>query len=1045
MNIRHLFFILFLALVVVPSPSHADLAPADRKAGALDMEERLELARQFVLRVGGSLKEADKQMKKASTTGSGVVLPDGEYLSLRLKLDRNLTVSIPVTAFTDQGQILLSLLDFTGSLDFPIDVDPEQGTAQGWYIRETKPFTMDIKTGAVQTENGTFTISDRVKQEDGDIFVPVQELEQWFGFGLKVDVGSQDVFLTSADPLPVQEKLARGKRQFRNNRVEPPQLPLLVQEPKAFDVPFVDVSTTSSYSKPGDSGAKPRSRHNASVRTRGDMAFGTMTTQSQFDHEDRLTNARITYKRESLEPDLLGPLRAHRVELGDVTTTSQALDTLPSSGLGARISNMHPLRSTMRPSTEITGTAFPGWDVELYRNGQLINLQTVGDDGLYAFNNVDLFASDNNFKVVLYGPQGEVREEDVQIPVDSRRLSEMGSAYDISLTAQQTQTYRKNSTTGEDEGAPALSAIYELPVGDRSALTAGLETGQKNGESAATVHAGASTVMGGVLFNLNTAVDNNSEAGTQLVARRDFGLHQLRSETYGATDAFNAADDSSVVDVFRQRLRFDGPLPVEIGKKPRYNLNVGYTADSAGEATTDYGLGFNTRFNRIGVSQAFDYRQHTSDTEDTLNSATSISGSVAGNRVRMLANYQIKPESQLESVLVNARRKVQKNIEVEAGVERFMQQKLTEVGAKVNWDAGFAHISPGVTYNTDKDFVAMLNTRFGLARDPNAGKIRSFDRPVSSNGGVSAFVFLDKNGNNIFDGDDEPLPNVLIKAPQNSGREKTDETGYAFLRRLRPMQTTDVMVDEDTLQDPFWVSNFKGVSIVPREGHVTSLNFPIHMAGEMDGTVLARDADGNSHSFRNVALGLYSFDGRKIMSAVSEADGFYLFSKIPPGSYYLIVDEDSLLDGVSRPLPQKIEIGYGGDTIYANNIYLQDGKPDVPLSLLADASVYGESAELPAGRNFVMNLGTYKSRLSMGLAWLKLRAIDKNIFSDVDLLQKPSESVPVDEKGNYVLRGVLRENDLDQARRKCALIVSNNGFCSVEVLPGGLTQRIASK
>jgi hypothetical protein len=182
------------------------------------------------------------------------------------------------------------------------------------------------------------------------------------------------------------------------------------------------------------------------------------------------------------------------------------------------------------------------------------------------------------------------------------------------------------------------------------------------------------------------------------------------------------------------------------------------------------------------------------------------------------------------------------------------------------------------------------------------------------------------------------------------------------------------------------------------------------------------------------------------MGAVSETDGFYLFSKIPPGDYYLLADEEKLPEGVSRPMPQKVHIGFEGTTIYANNIYFQDGRPDVPVQLLADAAVYGDAAERYAGRTLLLNLGKYKSRLSMGLAWFKMRALGGNLFDDVDLLQKPSESLPVDEKGNYILRASVRSNDLEETYKKCETIAAHGNFCGLEVLPGGLEQpRVAAK
>ena len=185
-------------------------------------------------------------------------------------------------------------------------------------------------------------------------------------------------------------------------------------------------------------------------------------------------------------------------------------------------------------------------------------------------------------------------------------------------------------------------------------------------------------------------------------------------------------------------------------------------------------------------------------------------------------------------------------------------------------------------------------------------------------------------------------------------------------------------------------------SILPREGHVAPLEFPIHVAGEMDGTVYLRGPDGTSTPLRNVHMSLYDQGGKKIQSANSESDGFYLFSKIPPGTYYLNVDDAAVKDA-ARPLPQMVNIGYEGTTIYSNNIYLDGGRPDVALSILGTEAAYGARGEEFKDRNLMFNLGTYKSRLSMALAWFK-SALHRS-FCRGRPAGKPSQSVPGDRAG----------------------------------------------
>ena len=82
---------------------------------------------------------------------------------------------------------------------------------------------------------------------------------------------------------------------------------------------------------------------------------------------------------------------------------------------------------------------------------------------------------------------------------------------------------------------------------------------------------------------------------------------------------------------------------------------------------------------------------------------------------------------------------------------------------------------------------------------------------VSGNGSINAFVFLDKDGDKVFGGDDEPIPDVRILTPQNAGGTDTNENGVASINQLRPNIITDVFVEQATLADPYWIPAEDGV------------------------------------------------------------------------------------------------------------------------------------------------------------------------------------------------------------------------------------------
>lgn len=1048
-----LHLIMIMAIIAVPAAmAHAELPPAGTATENLSLSERQSIAKQLLGRIAKKFADTDRalEQKKDPAAAQLANIADGEELLLGLRLKNNLTLETPVIGRVEGKKLLLSFRDLLLALELPIEMDADTKTAKGWFIREGNKFSLDMNGRVAQSPYGTFPFSDSVEVEENDVYVPTAELGAWFGIELTPNIGNLDLLVKTSMPFPVEERLARKQFRGGGQKIGGPLHPRLKDEAAPRDYPLVDVSTQTSYTKAGEKNDSEEGfAGSAFIRTSGDIAGGTLTTQSALDHKEKLTNVRATFSQQSENNDLLGPLQARRFEIGDVNVPVVPLRIQTPSGLGTRVTNVDPLRNTLRASTEIRGTAFPGWDVELYRDEQLVSVQTVGSDGVYLFEDVDLYSNENNFRVVMYGLQGEMREEDIPIPVDPRRLSSDKGVYDVAVLAQQKQTYRKRLTDrkDEDEGAPALTAVYELPVGERSAVSAAFETSSNGGKKVYVGHAGASTSLGGTLLNFDTAIDQDNEMAAQLVARRDLGKHKLRNELRVMSEKYALPEDSTAGnDVVSNRLNLSGPLLYDWEMRPRYNIGLGHAIDGDGNLKQSYNATLSANvLKRLNLNQQLGYTTKQGDPDDSLDSITTLTGTLGKNRLRLTANYELMPENKLESLLADYRRPLADDLDFNLNVQHRPNSDFTEGRAQIDWRAGFADISPSLSYNSDKEMIAMLNTRFGLARDPLSADIKSFDTGLTANGGVSVFVFLDKNGDNIFNEGDEPLPDVQVDAPQNGGSELTDKDGRVFFTRLLNMRPTDIFVQNESLPDPFWISGYEGFSIIPREGHITTVEFPIHVSGEIDGTVYGKTRDGKSIALRGISVSLYNLKGKKIKTVISESDGFYLIDKVPPGRYLLAIDNKSFDRKYARPKPQPVLIKSNGNTLYGNNIYLHEGGADVQVTFYPDAASLKIDPSTLHGRGLFLNLGTYKSRLSMGIAWLKIRNLFKNELKDMEILEMPSASLPDQKAEAYVLRVLSYSDDMSEVFNKCKVLKANGQACAVDVIPENPPETVALK
>ncbi len=1055
----------FMCAAMMPLHLNAQQLTLEERVVLVKNQQRLALARSFVLKMKAGLKRADRYLGASGlSVKKANILLDGEILLLQPVLKGNFRVDGVIYGVVKDHKILLSLRDVSDILQIPWDIDVENKTVKGWYVREDKTFFLDMTSGIVRTDIGEFNISKSVFIEGDDVLVPATELGQWMDFDFVPVISAQDLRISSSELLPIQARLQRRSSNTRGHKVPEPSLPRIDDDYKTSAVPTVDIATRSTYRKQGNA-VEGNDSHSATIRTVGDFAHGTLLTQVQLNDVDNLRNVRMKYKQESLKADLLGPLKARKFEVGDVTTISVPLGGGAAQELGVRVTNTDALRTFSTPTTGISGTGFPGWDVELYRENQLIGFKEIGDDGFYQFADVNLFQSNNNFRLVFYGPQGEIREESVYVPVDRALLSRGEGIYDVSVSLDGKNTYNKsNSNLTSDEGTNInLSARYEYPVMDGVTVSAGVRSNVEEGERDSALNVGASVIAKQVLLNMGVAVDDEGDMSAQLAVRRDFGEHEVSGtlDWLGTNFDVQGSDGNDGVGSIRNNINVNGPLPFRLGLKPRYNFSTSYLLNTDDDYSIQSSVGVSTAWRHLSVNEQLRHTTGSTIPEDTLDSVTSLTGTYGRNRLRLLATYELKPNNELKNMLATYNRNFTKKLNMELRVDKRYETSLTEYSAKLDWQAGFARISPRVTYNTEKDFFAGLDTRFSLLRDPTQGRVKAYDYTLTSSGGVSAFVFLDKDGDGLFNNDDEPLKGVSVKAPQNGGRKLTDENGVALFTRMGKLRLTDVYVDPETLQDPVWVAGFEGVSVLPREGNIVEVNFPIHISGELDGSVYIRavplpsgDDDVQRPtpkpvSLKNVRLKLYNGQGELQDSALTDATGFYYFSRIPPGRYLLIIDEKSAERGqFIRPAPQQIEIGYDGTIIYSNDIYVDAGNGDIPSAFLPDLNEYKARHPHVDFSNdeydLVLNLGDYNSRLLMSVIWYKLQSRYDTMLTGGDLFVPPTQSYADARTGKHTLRVGLQGVTIKQAYNRCHALMVRGQYCKVEIYPSYIKQAQAA-
>jgi hypothetical protein len=1017
-------------------------------------EALLKLGQKFVNTVGHKMTEADLFLSGAGKIElaeykSRTRLPDNEPLIMRAAAaGGKLALKQDIYAIKRGNRLMISLADFFLAVDFAISVNPESGTADGWFIREDQKFHLDAKKreAVIMGETQSFNAAD-IEVEGDNLLASSSLLEKWFRFTFDYNFASLTLALTTTQPLPLEEAFNRGKRRGnRNYSDNVARLPEQKVPYAMLSAPYVDVTTTSLWQR--SPGARPARSNTFSAIANNDVAGFNLQSfiSGNVDQEPYINSMRLTMGRQDPDGNLLGPLHATAYNFGDIAPVSVPL--LGGSGIeqGASVTN-RPAGVTTQTALDIDGNGKPGWDVELYRNGTYIAMRRIDITGYYNFEKTDLVLGVNDMKLLFYGPQGEIREENRVIQVDPGLLAGHAGYYAASVSRQGITMWQPEKPVGPDVGAINTAATYEYGLGPQTTVNAGVRRRSDDGEERVFGGAGLATYLGGTYLNAGTAVDAQTGAATaSLTARRNFGLHSgLLEYTWSAEDfsPSSPAGTSAVRDAYRAAL--SGPIPTDIPlfRRASYTLNGSSTQNYDGGSVMEAGSSLSARMSALSFSAGMNYSLATSadgETTETAAVVSNVHGFAFGGNWRVNSRHNVIPDTRLTETSLQYDRPINDTIDTTATLKYTPDPDLYDAALSLNWRTPKATISPSVAMDTNENLRLGVNVHFGLAADPYAHSYKMYNAYMAGSGGVAARVFYDRNGNGVYDGDDELMPDVVIRAQQIHRSAVTDQRGIAFLADIPQNTLTDIVADPSSFQDSFGVGLFKGVSLRTHPGSVTRIDFPVVTGGELDGQADAVDAAGARKSAANLKISLIAPDGTVEKTVRAASDGYYAISSINPGVYYLTAETRSTGNENGRFLPRLMTFKPEGTTLYGQPVVLEPGYNTRFIYTSENAAPSGEKRarvirpEDIESQKVSLRLGQYHSRLALTFSWyrFKIRSAWGKDFS----LAKDLMDISPNPKTQLMDLDIIphRALTMEQAAGVCQTLQENKFDCAVRIV-----------
>jgi len=847
-------------------------------------------------------------------------LSDDNLLILKVEL-RPYLLADGMPAFQNFGSIMLPLGELAQSLEFPIGVDIPGRRASGWFLNENQFFSLDIdKSEVVIAGKPTPFNRALIDINEEDIFVDVRLLSKWFPLDIEFDLPNLMVLISSREPLPVEQKLARSERRERLIKVRrrAKGYPKLKNPHQWISWPTTDTSMEFSVRQKG--GERTQFVQHNTIAT---ADIGKLNGEFFIagDDDDKISQARLKLGRKDVDGNMLGPFKVSEFAFGDIYTPQVPLISKTQIGRGFTVSNFPINQPTEFDRITLTGDLALGWEIELYRNEVLLDFRVSQSDGTYRFENVPLLFGVNVLRLVFYGPQGQVREKVKHVRIGPDQVKTAEQHFRLSVNQQDRQFLLGDVDGISDvdlQGKTRYFAEYETGLTRNISLAGSLSSVPITDGHRMFASLGGRAVMGDIFGRFDMVRDlSKGWAGKLALQTSLFGVN-LTAEHDRFYDFVSEQFAQSADPIEHQtEVRMDGVARLMEFPHVPFSLKATHEQNRSGNTSTGINNRLSSAIGALSLTHTLDYQLNNTEASRsmTVNGTFLVGGRIKDIKLRGQLGYGIEPIGNLTNSSVTAEWQINNKYNAEIGFDKDLSDNgITTYSGGLNMLFPIAAVGVNMNYDSTRELNARLTMSFSTARDPKSGDFHVRSTRLSETGTMTARVFFDQNFNGIFDKGDTPLKGVGFNAGRSQLAATTDKNGMAFVTGIDAYRPVEFAVASATLEDPYWISQPEGVTVILRSGTSKHMDFPVVATGEIDGVVYKRTGEWASEVSEAIVQ-LVDAKGDIVKETKSSYDGFFLLDLIVPGKYKLRIDPDQIKRINLLPPPARDVVIKGAGTI----------------------------------------------------------------------------------------------------------------------------------
>ncbi|MBN2675748.1 MAG: hypothetical protein JXR30_00655 [Alphaproteobacteria bacterium] len=804
-------------------------------------------------------------------------------------------------AFPVQGQeneFYFPMSDMMNALEFPIYTNTETGISKGWFMRENRAFELNMKEGTLKADGYSIDLkSEDALWGENEIYLKTSFLKKIFPLETDINLSELTINVESLEPLPFEERLAREKRQkllqkrkFQEFSYEDPY----IETDKNFTWPFLDIGISHQRYNYVENETE-----NTSYTISGNhLLFGLDSAFNFYGNtgsDDQY--ARVNLSRYRPQGDFMG--FGKFFEAGDVVAYEMNLIAAPISGRGVNISTFDEKGNAVHRNLKLQGMLREGWDVEVYRNNVLMDFNQSEGTGLYQFDSLPMEMGLNKFKLIFYGPQGEIQEEERSVYLSPTSVRAGEFSYRLFAQEDIVPVFPLNDQRliGRRAGF-----YFEYGLSDSFAVTSGFvlfdpveEQPYIQERSQSRGMLGVKTGFSVFRFGLSTAWGDGSDSpALEGLAEANFSNLNF----YIEHSEFNGLKtEKSYLDLYYMEslssFQVRGRLPIP------FLLSLPFSSQIK-QATSITGEKYSEITHRLSLSW---WRLHLSVESRQKKSFSGLKENVGVGYMNIqLGRFMLRGESRYDF----DHRDLQSNsIGLDWRKSSFLtfQTRWTRTHeltgnekdiyyGNVSRRFSFGTMSAGYSQSSEGDETFSVAYNTSILHNPVTGEIFLDESGRAQQGALVTSSYLDANYDGIYNDDEEVFSNATYEMTGSSAKLRTTDPQYTFVKGLSPYQLANVKLKDESLQDISYFPKDEKVTVMPRAGVVTEVRVPAIQLGSTEGEVKI-NRDKVLYPLKGMRLYLYKGED-KVAETISDAEGYYVFEKIQPGEYHIFVEEGQL-------------------------------------------------------------------------------------------------------------------------------------------------------